>query len=510
MRCSEARRVSDTMSVDRRRITKSPRKPRVFIEASFTFSTDLRTGIQRVVRKLVTPLVEMTGPELNAGCDAVVPVVIGPEGVSVLEAKHVKASAPQPELPGGVLGRASDRVARQMFRLASKAAAWLRGVALVIAPVPAVRRYVLAPRWEPGLSGAIARAIRLVPSRALHQVFAAPQDTEIATPRDHRLIRGIDFRAGDVLILLDSSWHQDFVFREIAKMRDAGVKIVFVIYDLIPLLHQEVVDGGLRDTFIKWVETTLELADGYVAISEAVAAEMRTYLGSYGVLASGKDPGRIPTAWFHLGAEICEKPRNAADRVLPNREIYRAKLSEGAFYLMVGTVEPRKRHLMVLEAFERLWKSDFEYRLVIAGRMGWLSPAQRRHFEGHPQRGKLMLHFENATDDDLQYLYANSRAVIQASLAEGFGLPIIEAAFNGKRVICSDIAVFREVAAAGTLFFARDSLDALVAAIREEARLPAAETVAGGAQPTSWDESRRWLVRESLLLADPDALDRGK
>ena len=70
-------------------------------------------------------------------------------------------------------------------------------------------------------------------------------------------------------------------------------------------------------------------------------------------------------------------------------------------------------------------------------------------------------------DDELSFLYDHAAALIFPSYAEGFGLPIVEAARRGRPVICSDIPVFREVGGAGALYFRVNDARALAETIAD-------------------------------------------
>ncbi len=107
---------------------------------------------------------------------------------------------------------------------------------------------------------------------------------------------------------------------------------------------------------------------------------------------------------------------------------------------MVGTIEPRKGHAMVLSAFETLWAEGHDVNLVIVGRKGWLVDALCSRLAGHARLGRRLFWFESASDEYLDAIYANSSCLMAASEGEGFGLPLIEAAQRGRR---SSPAIFR-------------------------------------------------------------------
>lgn len=114
-------------------------------------------------------------------------------------------------------------------------------------------------------------------------------------------------------------------------------------------------------------------------------------------------------------------------------------IDSGAPYLLaVGTPEPRKNLARLLDAFTILRGRGGPQRLVLVGADGWgatrLEPRPGVEF-----RGRI-------PDPELRDLYAGAAALVYPSLWEGFGLPVGEALAAGCRVVCSDLAVFREVA----------------------------------------------------------------
>jgi alpha-1,2-rhamnosyltransferase len=137
------------------------------------------------------------------------------------------------------------------------------------------------------------------------------------------------------------------------------------------------------------------------------------------------------------------------------------------FYLMVGTVEPRKNHLLVLEAFHKIWKENQDFpNLVIAGRFGWKYQSVLDFIMGSPFKDKKLFFIESPPDEELEFLYQNAKALIMASIREGFGLPIVEAMAKHKPILASDIEVFKEVAGDYPIYFDPYSTDSLIDAIK--------------------------------------------
>ena len=143
---------------------------------------------------------------------------------------------------------------------------------------------------------------------------------------------------------------------------------------------------------------------------------------------------------------------------------------------MVGTIEPRKGHLQVLDAFDQLWSQGLDINLIIAGAEGWrdLRQAMRRTIpqivawlRSHPERGRRLFWIDGPSDEYLEKIYAASSCLIAASAGEGFGLPLIEAARHKLPIIARDIPVFREVAGGHAFYFTGEKPDALAQAVKE-------------------------------------------
>ena len=122
----------------------------------------------------------------------------------------------------------------------------------------------------------------------------------------------------------------------------------------------------------------------------------------------------------------------------------------------VGIVEPRKNQAFLLDVAEALWRDGLDFELHIVGRVNphFGRPLEARmralqqrtgHFHSHPAAG----------DRQLARLYAAARAVVFPTIAEGCGLPLLEALWCGVPCVCSDLPVLRENADGGGCLVAK-------------------------------------------------------
>ncbi len=290
----------------------------------------------------------------------------------------------------------------------------------------------------------------------------------------------VEIGEGDVLLLLDASWNYldgaVWLMAEAARKRAAAVACV---YDVIPLLYPEAFSPDVAGAFRRWFDTVARRSDAVVAISRTVAEETQALLA--------REPGAPGVGWFRLGGDF-----RPAEEAPVSARVMEICAEPAPFFLSVGTLEPRKGYTIALDAFETLWALGVDARYVIVGKVGWKARALRRRILTHAEFGRRLIWLENADDAELEALYCNARAVVAASFAEGFGLPIVEALQRGAAVVASDIPVFREVAGDGAHYFRLLDAEDLARALRAAL----AGAAAPGAAPVavSWRQSARQLL----------------
>jgi len=185
------------------------------------------------------------------------------------------------------------------------------------------------------------------------------------------------------------------------------------------------------------------------------------------------------------------------------------------YMLFVGTLEPRKNLVRLLQAYASLPESTrLQYLLVLAGGQGWRLGDLKRHIR-ELQLEPFVRLTGYVSDADLAMLYSNARLLAMPSLYEGFGFPLIEANGRGIPTLTSNISSMPEVAGdAGILVdptnvrSIRDGLQRLATNDRLHARLGA------NARPNStrfnWTNSASTLqsVFEGAVKARRDSLRR--
>jgi len=168
-----------------------------------------------------------------------------------------------------------------------------------------------------------------------------------------------------------------------------------------------------------------------------------------------------------IKTRINDRIRPSLDPSLKRRLFTESGAAEPLEYLLVvSTIEPRKNHLSLLTAWERLRLHRFpKLKLVIVGALGWHHTSIIHKIRPWLERAEVYL-LEDVLASELRVLYRHARATVCPSFGEGFDFSGIEAMKSGGVVVASDIAVHREIYANAAEFFNPYSIDALTQAIQ--------------------------------------------
>lgn len=301
--------------------------------------------------------------------------------------------------------------------------------------------------------------------------------------------QAVNVRAGDIYLGLDLAAHLiPHLERDLELWRKDGVRLAFLVYDLLPVLRPEWFPPKTPSNMERWLGVLARQADQCICISNTVAADLKAALKQR---TQGSLPSisTIPLGW-DLGAS------NPSRGLPANIELIRAWLDQRRTILAVGTIEPRKGYDQLLDAMSLLWKrspSDITSLLVI-GRRGWKTEALQERLLNHPEHGKRLMWLAEASDELLAKIYQSAAGLVAASRGEGFGLPLIEALANGLPVLARDIPVFREIGGDRFDYFSDEEAEAFsgrVAAWLEKSNRPPSSI---SDELPSWADSAHALV----------------
>lgn len=331
-------------------------------------------------------------------------------------------------------------------------------------PAPEVRHFldVAARRWRDGDVGvdAVRRAARALLGTAFLRGQIAP-----GSPR----------RNGRTTYLLTSHHHLDRPAVIADVMRQYGASFVCMVHDLIPMEFPEYARPVEPARHQRRIETVAALADGVLVNSAATAGSLRPWLDRAGrgtpvlVAPLGIDPRTdLP------GGVAPEPPGHP-------------------YFVFLGTIEPRKNHLLPLHLWRRLVErhGPDAPRLVLVGRRGWENEQVVDMIERCATLRGMVEERTDLSDRQTGALLQGARALLLPSFAEGYGLPLAEALAAGVPALCSDLPALREVG--GEVAEYLDPLDGLgwMAAITDYAAPGSPRRAAQQARLRDW-QAPRW------------------
>jgi len=296
-------------------------------------------------------------------------------------------------------------------------------------------------------------------------------------------------RPGDVFVGLDFSLDTVRCHRrQLARFRRDGGRLWFLVHDLLPLDYPQWFSRNATIRYRAWLDIIAGMADGFLCNSAQTEQELKNTLDQRYGLAVGYSTAVLPMGYDISQTMVNQRAVNDAAGV----RFY----GDHAFYLMVGTLEPRKGHALVIAAFEEIWATGGMQRLMLVGRAGWHVEGLCDYVVNHAEFGKRLLWFDDVDDGELEHIYKACEAVIIASYAEGFGLPLIEALGYKKPVLARDIPIFRVHEASGVRYFSKQANPHELRLCIEQLALEIQDgAVTINLPETCWKDSARQLLR---------------
>ncbi|WP_395337207.1 glycosyltransferase family 1 protein [Novosphingobium sp. BL-8H] len=231
-------------------------------------------------------------------------------------------------------------------------------------------------------------------------------------------------------------------------LQQRGLRPVYLIHDLIPITHPKFCRPGEKDKHAVRMRNALRSASGIIVNSADTGRALTVFAEQEAIAAP-------PQLVAHLGIEPAAPSRSADPHARP-------------YFLSIGTIEGRKNHMLLLDAWDRLRDElgPDTPDLVLVGQRGWMAEATFARLDEPASEHGRVIELGSCDDHALDAWIAHARAVLMPSKVEGYGLPVLEAMLRGTPVIAADLAIYHEIAAGVPLLLNPDDAAAWAAAAR--------------------------------------------
>lgn len=417
---------------------------KIYIDCTHTYYSGLNTGIQRVVRNIVKKSSFINDTNIN-----IVPVILYNDNYIEIN-----------ELPVVSYTKKKINIKNYLKKLYVK-------IRNIISIIPFFKKIL----YSPSLTTYLNRSYDLIAFNYLKK----PKNNKKAF-----------FKDKDILILLDATW-LDSNFKLLEELKHKKVFLISIVYDIIPITHSRYCSDDLSRAYSLWLNKIYPLADAFISISKTVEKELMTFMQN-----NHKDINKKFFDHFLLGVDF--KDIQYTPNTLDDK--YKNIFIKDKTYITISTLEPRKNHEYILDVFEKLWDSGIDVTYVIIGRLGWKIDKLLKRIKNHKELDKRLFLFNHIDDNALIYAYKNSKAMIFASYAEGFGLPIIESLHYNLQVLASDIPIHREVGHSYVTYFDLAKKETLIKIIKENNFNKDLNKF----KYIDWEESTKQLITKSLKV----------
>lgn len=263
-----------------------------------------------------------------------------------------------------------------------------------------------------------------------------------------------DFNENMIFFDIDSVWMNPLKRSYLLPiLKKKGVKIAAYIHDIIPVTETQYCEEFTTLNFLEYIGAYLQYSDLLITGAQATISAINHLIEDTNV-------HNINGYVVQLGSDI--KQNNSEKKV---RKKIENIINKGKYVLMVGTLEPRKNHAFVLDAFEKCLFEE-KINLVFAGRIGWNIQNLLKRIQKHEKLNKQLFFIDDASDTEISTLYENCLCVAFPSYNEGFGLPIIEAFSHNALVAANDIEVLHEVGGDYCRYFSLQKSDEFISIIK--------------------------------------------
>ena len=260
--------------------------------------------------------------------------------------------------------------------------------------------------------------------------------------------------ANTVLTFLGAVWINDALMLAARDAHAMGAKLVFLLYDLTPVLETGHT-AAVNRLFERYLNLVIDTASMVPAISQSSRNDFIAYASAHGASAPVGSVTGLPCG------------------ITPGRYETNVRPWPRPYALFVGTVEARKNHVLAFNTWKQLIDKhgiDGVPDLVCIGRLGWHSDEfLRAYVESNGLGGKVSLLSTSVSDAELAAFYANAEFTVYPSRYEGWGLPVSESLAFGKLPVVAHNSSLPEAGGKLAVYFESDNASDMATVIERDA-----------------------------------------
>ena len=294
---------------------------------------------------------------------------------------------------------------------------------------------------------------------------------------------------GDVVVSLGASWgFPDYMKHIAAAKRRYGIGFAVMIYDMIPIENETLVEKQHVLQFRKWLQETISNVNLVLTISKYSQHALLEFAA-----ATGRSLPRVEVVG--LGADLSQQPIAGSRRKLCFPQQY---------VLFVSTIEIRKNHRLLVRVWRRLMERHGAHAvpaLIFVGQIGWMVDDLLADLAASGYLGGKIEHRPDLSNEELGDAYRCCLFTVFPSFCEGWGLPIAESLAHGKFCVASDRTSIPEVGGDLIDYFdpsnEDDTLEKIERVLFEPGYLAAREArLRAEYRPRTWADCAHALIRK--------------